>query len=403
MKKMLAFLLAISLCLSFAACSGDDNHFVKPTNYATVLVVTINPQFKLYLDNNGVVLATEPVNEDAKAIMSEINLENKSLESVIKEILVTANENGFVKTNATVDFEIAETVDTTVDTAAILTKAKDASEKTAKDENIIIAVEIVNDEKTESESSTSAHQHSYANATCTEPKKCSCGATEGSALGHEYVNGKCTVCSAEDPDFKTENNSKTESESSTPVHQHSYKNATCTEPKKCSCGATEGKALGHKYTDGKCTVCGAEDPDYVPSYTSVKEKVCNWEGIVFSADGNTAYSLGLVLYGDEIVIGAGIGDKIDPDMPEAADAIEINGNLYYFGRGTGGIPLNSVTEDGTTVTIVDGANGQLVLTRVDENTLKVTSSPDNFGHEGEEYYVVGKIPVGTIFEAVAEE
>lgn len=368
MKKLLAFLLAICLCLTFAACGsdnsskGDSSEFVKPTSYATVLVVTINPQFRLYLDKNDVVLATEPVNEDAKAIMSEIKLDDTSLEGVIKEILVTANEKGFVKTDATVDFEITETADATVDTAALLTKVKETSEKTAKDENIVIAVEIKNDEKTESEPSES------------EPSESEPSESEPS-----------------------------ESEPSEPTHQHSYSDATCTEPKKCSCGATEGSALGHSFENGKCTRCDAKDPDYVPSFTSIKEKVCNWEGIVLSPDGNTAYSLGFVLYGEEIVIGAGIGDKIDPDMPEAADAIEINGNLYYFGRGTGGVPLNSVTENGTTITIVDGANGQLVLTRIDENTIKVTSSPDNFGHEGEDYFVVGKIPVGTTFKAVTEE
>ena len=359
MKKLLAFLLAISLCLTFAACGGDDtpkdssSKFVKPENYATVLVVTINPQFRLYLDKDGAVLATEPVNDDAKAIISEIKTKDTSLEGVIKEILITANEKGYVKADATVDFKITETVDTAVDTTTLLTKAKDALEKTAKEEKIAVTVEIKTEEKTESDDVVS-------------------------------------------PTPETE--SQPEVESSAPAHQHKFSNATCTEPKKCSCGTAEGSALGHSFKNGKCTRCGANDPNFVASFTSVKEKACEWEGMVLSADGNTAYSLGLVLHGAEIVIGAGIGDKIDPDMPEAADAIEINGNLYYFGRGTGGVPLKSVTENGNTVTIIDGADGQLVLTRVDENTLKVTSSPDNFGHEGDDYYVIGKIPVGTTFK-----
>ena len=34
-----------------------------------------------------------------------------------------------------------------------------------------------------------AHTHNFAAATCTLPKKCSCGATQGSALGHKYQNG----------------------------------------------------------------------------------------------------------------------------------------------------------------------------------------------------------------------
>ena len=45
---------------------------------------------------------------------------------------------------------------------------------------------------------------------------------------------------------------------------HEWQEATCTEPKTCSrCGETEGEALGHDYVDGYCTRCYEEDPDYV--------------------------------------------------------------------------------------------------------------------------------------------
>ncbi len=59
------------------------------------------------------------------------------------------------------------------------------------------------------------------------------------------------------------------------THTHAYvattTPATCTDAGyttyTCECGDTytadEVVALGHAYTDGKCTVCGAEDPDYV--------------------------------------------------------------------------------------------------------------------------------------------
>lgn len=55
--------------------------------------------------------------------------------------------------------------------------------------------------------------------------------------------------------------------SSTPVHTHSFSPATCTTPRTCSCGATEGTANGHDwkdatYTSAKtCTTCGATEGD----------------------------------------------------------------------------------------------------------------------------------------------
>ena len=64
-----------------------------------------------------------------------------------------------------------------------------------------------------------SHTHSFLDATCTEAKTCSCGVTEGSALGHKWMD------------------------------------ATCEEPKTCSvCEKTEGSALGHKWMDAACEV-----------------------------------------------------------------------------------------------------------------------------------------------------
>ena len=43
-----------------------------------------------------------------------------------------------------------------------------------------------------------------------------------------------------------------------PVHEHTWVDATCTSPKKCSgCDATEGEALAHNYVNGVCDKCGA--------------------------------------------------------------------------------------------------------------------------------------------------
>ena len=71
------------------------------------------------------------------------------------------------------------------------------------------------------------HTHSFSAATCTAPKTCSCGATEGEANGHNW------------------------------------KDATCSDPKTCTvCGTTSGLTAGHNFSNGKCTTCGKADPDY---------------------------------------------------------------------------------------------------------------------------------------------
>ena len=76
-----------------------------------------------------------------------------------------------------------------------------------------------------------------------------------------------------------------------PPHTHSFSSATCTAPKTCSCGATEGEANGHNWKDASytspktCTVCGTTEgtPLDVPG----KE---NYHGHVYTGgDKSTKY------------------------------------------------------------------------------------------------------------------
>ena len=99
--------------------------------------------------------------------------------------------------------------------------------------------------------------HSYKDATCTDPKTCSkCGATEGNAAGHSWKDATCTDPKTCSKCGATEGNAA----------GHSWKDATCTDPKTCSkCGATEGSAAGHSWKDATCTApktcsaCGATE------------------------------------------------------------------------------------------------------------------------------------------------
>lgn len=283
MKKLIALMLVIAFVFTLSACndkntaSNPDTNvstgsetFVKPENYASVLLVSINPQLKLYLDENNNVLAVEPVNEDAKSFSKSIDFKNKSIETVIGNIVEQANEKGFIKENVTVNFEIAEQKEE-INNSDILSKAVSAANKKATELKIEIKAEIkesdnsqtteTNSENTQTdenskpttsskteettkkeesaskpttttkptESSKPTHTHNFSVATCTAPKKCSCGATEGTALGHKWSE------------------------------------ATCKSPKTCSvCKKTEGNKINHKYDSntGICSMCKTKDPEF---------------------------------------------------------------------------------------------------------------------------------------------
>lgn len=121
----------------------------------------------------------------------------------------------------------------------------------------------------------------------------------------EATNSNTTSESSSDTETPSSSNS-TSTEISSKItnskplltHTHSYSKATCTEPKKCSCGATYGKALGHSYTNSSCLRCGKSNPDY----SSSNYKTCIIEGCTDVVLENHNHCIAHVLskcYGDD--------------------------------------------------------------------------------------------------------
>lgn len=374
MKRIFSVLLA----LCFVASCGESNTsstetssqdyaevFVKPQEYASVLLVTINPQFKLYLDENGKVLAMEAVNEDAKSLKNSISFENESFETVIEAIVTEANKNGFVKADATINVEIVESKEENKAQSDILSNVEKTVANIAEALKIEIKVnigEIKTDNDTNSSNTESSNHQSSSKTTVTQSSSV---AKPGN----------------------TQSSSK-------PAHTHSYSAATCTQPKKCSCGAVEGNALGHNYKDGVCTRCKAKDSNYKP-LTSVLQKQGKWKFQYLK--GTNLYSVNLIICtSEENFVNVPIGDlltTLPEDMqnhPDTKKYCEVfNGKYYYVGKGDGD-KIKSVKEENGTVTVTDSSENNLVLTRTDENTLKCTSAPKTFACGLE-------IPVGSEF------
>ena len=98
---------------------------------------------------------------------------------------------------------------------------------------------------TQPKQTTSTHTHSYSAATCTQPGTCSCGATNGEALGHSYTS-KITepTCLAK-----------------------GYVTYICS-----FCGNTykdNYKDMAHNYHNYVCTSCGIVDKTHAFEYITI--------------------------------------------------------------------------------------------------------------------------------------
>ena len=125
---------------------------------------------------------------------------------------------------------------------------------------------------------------------------CACGDSyvgdETAALGHdfgEWAVTKAAACTEKGEETRTCSRCDAKETREIAATGHSFgewtvtKAATCTaegeETRTCSkCDAKETRKLdklAHNYENGKCTVCGAADPDYKPSvdYTALNEAI----------------------------------------------------------------------------------------------------------------------------------
>ncbi len=168
---------------------------------------------------------------------------------------------------------------------------------------------VVSEQETAAEEAT--HEHTWVEATCTEPKTCSeCGETEGVALGHDWVEATCEAPKACARCGETEGEAL----------EHEWTYATIDAPKTCiNCGATEGSAVSvmevdlSEYNDNWSLVRPVPD-----SISCEKVDYDAWCIVVhiYDYDGNLIKEINKDLVYDQCSYGVGIpyifnkGEKI---------------------------------------------------------------------------------------------
>ena len=84
---------------------GDDpsTHGGEPVPAPTYMSIDINPSFGIEVDEDGVVVSVEALNEDAVIVLLDTDLVGKTVEEVFTTILSLAEELGYLKEDGTVN------------------------------------------------------------------------------------------------------------------------------------------------------------------------------------------------------------------------------------------------------------------------------------------------------------
>ena len=100
--KLIALLLALSLCFAFASCMGTDNEGNKNGEEAsastTYVEIEINPSIELTVNNDGNVVSVYGANDDAKILLyeEESKIVGKKYEEAVAYITELAVELGYL-------------------------------------------------------------------------------------------------------------------------------------------------------------------------------------------------------------------------------------------------------------------------------------------------------------------
>lgn len=109
-------------------------------DYAAVFLVTINPQLKIYVDADGIVLWVEAINDDAKALLETFSGEGKELKECFGQLLDKAYEAGYLHDDATVSIEAESMTDTDIED--MLDNMEQAAKTSCKNKGINIKMAV---------------------------------------------------------------------------------------------------------------------------------------------------------------------------------------------------------------------------------------------------------------------
>ena len=130
MKRLVPVILVLVLFLVACGTKKEADSSAQstiPENYAYSVLVTINPEVKLYMDSDSEILAVEYLNDDAQSAYADNQFIGLTLNDGIALIVETAIDKDYLKSGHDVTIEMDEVKDSTVQQQEILGSAESAT------------------------------------------------------------------------------------------------------------------------------------------------------------------------------------------------------------------------------------------------------------------------------------
>lgn len=303
MKKLMALILALSLLLSFTACSGgQDESTTGPTSDPTENVqdetdpTSDDPDVETSAPDAPAddTLPDDPVSTTGPDTVTDPTGTEPSAPAVTEPDTATEPDSA---TEPGVQTPVTEP--SVPESTGSGTEQPDTGSPSVKPTEPAPTVTVP--------STPTATEPKPTVPAATEPKPTEPAATEPkptvpTACSHNYVltSSKAATCtSAGQATYTCSKCGDSYQQTVGAATGHQYSEATCTQPQTCrNCGATTGSAKGHSYnSSGRCTSCGAIQSQSVEITVSVRsndgEKLANVTVSIYVGGSSTPAATGV--------------------------------------------------------------------------------------------------------------
>jgi|GEM_PF-6509072 len=130
----------VPIAIAVALIIGITNNPTNVSALNAVVTIDINPSIIISLDEDNNVIGIEAINADGETLLLEVDLEEQDLETVVRDILEAAEEQGFVLESDTILLSIqTEDGETTEELELDLYQAiEDEAEEMGKEIEVVV-------------------------------------------------------------------------------------------------------------------------------------------------------------------------------------------------------------------------------------------------------------------------
>ena len=106
MRKYLGVVIGFVLCLFLTACGGTKTE----TMTSDIIVhLSVNPEFEIGINSEGVVESVICLNDDAKAVYEDMDLKGVEYKSALSQLLTAIKDDGFLQEGDVVEITVRKT------------------------------------------------------------------------------------------------------------------------------------------------------------------------------------------------------------------------------------------------------------------------------------------------------